>query len=259
MCERSAPEVRLSREHVLPRSLRDTVDYSDGHTFTGGTGPTIARFEYSDYRRPTGLTDVTVRTVCTDCNNGWMSALEVQANPILRRLIDGADSVTATEADTVRLWAAKTGAVTQMAAARGDDEPPVAADDRASIRRGEVPAGWVISLTRLDESWRDHVHRGYAPISLRRVVDGHEAFERYHFTTIEIGQMLLTVTGGPPDSDASADLCLLAVRHLWEVVPALLPLFGGEPLQLMTWTLPSTETLRQLTLRFARLLLQEDD
>lgn len=99
-------------------------------------------------------------------------------------------------------------------------------------------------MTRLDAGWRDHVHRGYAAIPLRGVVDGHAVVERYHFTTIEIGQMLLTVTGGPPDSDASADVCVLAVTHLWEAVTALLPLFGGEPLQLMTWNLPSTDTLR---------------
>lgn len=257
MCGRSAPEIRLSREHVIPRSLHDAVDRADDHTFTQGTGPSVARLTYSDHRRPTSLMDVTVRTVCTDCNNGWMSALEVRANPVLRRLINGADSVTAEEADTVRLWAAKTAAVIEMAAGRGDDQAPIVAADLAAIRDGEVPAAWVVTLTRLDESWRNHTHRGYAPIPLRRVVDQHERTERYHFTTIEIGQMLLTVTGGPPDSDASADLCSIAVRHLWKVVPALLPLFGGEPLQLMTWNLPSAETLQQLTLRFARLILQE--
>lgn len=122
MCGRAAPAVRLSRKHVLPRSLRDSLDRGIDHTFTQGTGPTIGRLEYSDHHRPTGLMDVTVRTVCTDCNNGWMSALETQANPVLRRLIDGADSVTADEARIVRLWAAKTGAVIQMAAASGDDE-----------------------------------------------------------------------------------------------------------------------------------------
>ena len=42
MCGRSASEVRLSREHVLPQSLRDTVEESRDHTYTEGTGPQIA-------------------------------------------------------------------------------------------------------------------------------------------------------------------------------------------------------------------------
>ncbi|MCK0439056.1 hypothetical protein MUG78_06150 [Gordonia alkaliphila] len=214
--------------------------------------------KYTEHHRPTSLMDVTVRTVCTDCNNGWMSALEVLANPILRRLIAGAATVTADEADIVRLWAAKTAAVIQMAEARASDSPPIAAADRASLRRGDAPDEWVVTLTRLDPSWRDHTHRGYAPVPLRRVVDDIESIEQYHFTTIEIGCMLLTVTGGPPESDATRHVCRTAVTHLWNVVPALQPLVPGEPLELRTWQLPSTDILRQLTLYFARLLHQED-
>lgn len=259
MCGRSGPGVKLTREHILAQSLRDTIAESDSHTYTEATGPAVADFAYSENARPTSLMDVTVRSICATCNNGWMSDIEVQAKPILRRLIAGAERVEAQEAEVVRLWAAKTAAVTQMAAARRDDTPPVDPADLASIRQGQVPEAWVVTLTRLDPSWRHHTHRGHAPVPLRREVDGIETIERYHLTTIEIGQMFLTVTGGPPTSDVSAEVCARVVQHLWQVVPAIWPLFPDEALDLITWHLPSEQTLQELTLRFMRLLLQEEE
>ncbi|WP_411815821.1 hypothetical protein [Gordonia sp. SND2] len=258
MCGRAAPDVRMTREHIFAQSLRDTVAESDDHTFTSATGPTVAGLTRTDHHRPVNLMDVTTRTICDRCNNGWMSELEVRANPVLRRLIAGTDHLSADEVDTVRLWGAKTAAVEQMAAARGRDEAPVAAEDRRSIRDGAVPDAWVITATRLDPTWRHHTHRGYAPLDLQRVVGGRETIERFHFTVLEIGCMLTTVTGGPPDSDAAADVCRLAVRHLWRRVPALTPLFDGEAADLGTWHLPSEETLSQLLMEFSSFLLQEN-
>lgn len=258
ICGQSAPGVRMTKEHIFAQSLRDTIAESDDHTFTSATGPSVAGLDRTDHHRPLSLMDVTIRSICDQCNNGWMSDLEVRANPVLCRLIDGADHLSADETDIVRLWAAKTAAVIQMAAARGNNAVPVAEADRLSIRDGIVPEAWVVTLTKLDPTWRDHVHRGYAPVSLNRVVDGHETIEIYHFTVIEIGCMLITVTGGPPDSDASADLCRMAVTHLWKRVPAIWPLFDGEPTDLGTWHLPSEATLSELLLEFSRLLLQED-
>lgn len=258
MCGRSGPGVKLTREHVLAQSLRDTIAESDSHTYTEATGPAVADFAYSEHTRPTSLMDVTVRRICAACNSGWMSDIEARANPVLRRLIAGAERVEAHEAENIRLWAAKTAAVTQMAAAKRDDPPPVDAADLASIRQGEVPNGWVVTLTRLDPSWRHHMHRSHPSVPLSRVVDGGEVVERYHFTPIEIGQMFLTVTGGPPDSAVSADVCTMVVQHLSRAMSPLWPLFPGEPLDLITWYLPSEAVLNELTLRFMRFLLREE-
>jgi hypothetical protein len=258
MCGRTTPEIRLSREHILPRSLRDTISASPGeHTATEAIGPDVAGLEYADHRRPTDLMDVVVRNVCTECNNGWMSDVEKRANPILRRLIAGAEVLTVPEVDAVRHWAAKTATVVQMAAP-GNSTPPVAEADRAAIRLGDIPPAWVVTATRLDPSWREHTHTGRVVKRMSRIVNGEEVSERYHLTTIELGQMFLTVTGGPPDSDASADVCQMAVTHLWQVVPAIWTLFPGEAASLATWHLPSADTIQQLTLRFARLLSMDD-
>ena len=186
-----------------------------------------------------------------------MSNLEVRANPGLRGLIAGAKSLTADEVDAVRLWAAKTAVVVQMAAP-GKMAPPVSVADRSTIRGGDVPQAWVVTLTRLDSSWRNHTHTGRVARRMSRIVNGERTSELYHLTTIEVGQMFLTVTGGPPDSDASAEVCQMTMTHLWHVVPGILPLFRGEPAALATWHLPSTDTIKQLTLRFARLLSLEE-
>ena len=49
--------------------------------------------------------------VCEDCNNGWMSALEIEAMPILKPLIDGTVSllsISDAERTIVAKWTAKT-------------------------------------------------------------------------------------------------------------------------------------------------------
>ncbi|MDF0528645.1 hypothetical protein P0W64_02330 [Tsukamurella sp. 8F] len=258
MCGKSTPEVRLSREHVFSQALRDTVDDHGDHVVTEAVGRKIAEFEYSQCTRPVNLMDVTARTVCERCNNGWMSKLESEANTTLRRLIDGTDSLTANDVNVVRLWCAKTAAVIEMAAARGDDDAPVAADDRAEIQNGVVPAGWIVTLTRLDRSWRHHIQRSHAPLPLNRIVGGEARIERYHFTVIGIGCMLATVIGGPPGSDACADVTLLTARALGRRVRAIAPLLPGRATRLGTWHAPDQATIQRLPLFVTALLTQEN-
>jgi hypothetical protein len=57
--------------------------------------------------------------VCEDCNNRWMSALETEAMPILKPLIDGTVSlmsISDAERAIVAKWATKTAYVTSHAA-----------------------------------------------------------------------------------------------------------------------------------------------
>lgn len=70
--------------------------------------------------------------------------------------------------------------------------------------------------------------------------------------------MLVTVTDGPPDSDAVADVCQMTVTHLWKRVPAIEPVFAGQESALGTWHLPSEETLSQLLMTVSKCLVQED-
>jgi hypothetical protein len=97
---------KLSREHVFPRWLRDV--------FPGlGEADYLRRLvTYSrdeSHQRLGQPFDVVVRDVCGDCNNGWMSALEAQAQPVLTSMLrDEPRVLTATGQHLAATWATKT-------------------------------------------------------------------------------------------------------------------------------------------------------
>jgi len=65
--------------------------------------------------------------VCEDCNNGWMSALETEAMPILKQLVDGTISllsISNLERTIVSRWATKTAYVISYAAPLGKTPHP---------------------------------------------------------------------------------------------------------------------------------------
>jgi hypothetical protein len=77
-CERDG---KLTREHVWPQWVRSYLDHPAG---AGTETRTIIRpsgtEEHSYKTRPA---NVVVKSLCEDCNNGWMSELEDRAKPVL--------------------------------------------------------------------------------------------------------------------------------------------------------------------------------
>jgi hypothetical protein len=53
------------------------------------------------------------RSVCADCNNGWMSRLEAAVDPLIDKLTSGSNfnQLTSTEVETLARWAGKTAIV----------------------------------------------------------------------------------------------------------------------------------------------------
>lgn len=187
-CGRSAPEVSLSKEHVFARSLRDTVRNAEDHTYASATDKS-GRLKGGESVRRVAMFDVTSRRVCGECNSGWMSELEVSANPVLRRLIAGETTLTGAEVDVVRRWLVKTAVVAHMAEPNSEKpEPTVDPSDRRTVM-DQIPVGWVVTLAVLHPSWRNHTHRGSVALPKMRMVDGVEISEGFHFATIEIGCM----------------------------------------------------------------------
>lgn len=95
-----------SNEHVFPRWLlaqlgaNTTVIASTHVTPAGST--TVTREHPAD-RLVNGR-------VCRDCNNGWMSLLEIQARPILTRLLDEVQALSGLrpgEDEVLARWVAK--------------------------------------------------------------------------------------------------------------------------------------------------------
>jgi hypothetical protein len=66
--------------------------------------------------------NVVVKSVCEECNGGWMSELEQRAKSVLLPMIGDRGPVTlgASDAETVATWAIKTALV-----AGSEFEPPI--------------------------------------------------------------------------------------------------------------------------------------
>jgi hypothetical protein len=95
-----------SREHILPQWLHLYIEVpgvSLEHRAVNEEGVRLLRSH--------DLKSFALNSICTRCNNGWMSKLEMEVKPILLPLIDGrrsAQSLSADERTVVARWAFKT-------------------------------------------------------------------------------------------------------------------------------------------------------
>jgi hypothetical protein len=131
----------LTKEHVFPSWLDahlpgDRAVWILEHDRFGGERP----FEV---RRPSQGLDFTVRAVCADCNNGWMSALEGEAKPILERLLMSTElqPLWKTEQLLIARWATKTAMMMDFT----QEQPLVPQRDRTLFfKRRTIPRrGWI--------------------------------------------------------------------------------------------------------------------
>ncbi|MFI7179743.1 hypothetical protein [Streptomyces spororaveus] len=137
-CGRSAPEVKMTGEHVLRRELVNQVLWEAPKSrteivrgFVDGT-PTETSREI-----PQSILDQTLKDVCGDCNNGWMNDLENRAERTLVPLLRGERAVvTSADAEILATWAAKTAMVRARVAA---DPYTVPEDHRRHIMNAKTP------------------------------------------------------------------------------------------------------------------------
>lgn len=99
---------KLSREHVFASGLAErfpeleNVEADYVRYLCTGTSA-------SDHTRPGPPFDYVTRDVCAACNNGWMSGLETEAQPILGPMLSDRPRVlTAPDQAVVATWATKT-------------------------------------------------------------------------------------------------------------------------------------------------------
>ncbi|MFE2928460.1 P-loop NTPase family protein [Streptomyces goshikiensis] len=138
-CGRSAPEIKMTGEHVLRRELINQVLWGAPKVrsetvhrgYTDGTRIEMSR------QIPQSILDQTLKDVCGDCNSGWMNTLENQAEKTLVPVLRGQHiRVGAADADILATWAAKTA----MVRARVDGDPyTVPEDHRTHIRTAGTP------------------------------------------------------------------------------------------------------------------------
>jgi len=85
-CRRDVP---LTAEHVFPQWTRRFLTDPDGGLGTHTRITLRAGGEVDERSHPGQAATGTVRSVCAECNNGWMSRLESEAAPFLLSMIRG--------------------------------------------------------------------------------------------------------------------------------------------------------------------------
>ena len=140
---RPEPEAALqwarTREHIFPKWLVKFMGIGRLSVRSEHYVRAETTIERKDVRDASPLARTEGR-VCAACNNGWMSALEVAAMPILKPLIDGTTnlySCRGDEARTLGRWAAKTAYVLNAASAYPVKVPQSHFD---SVLAGSVPS-----------------------------------------------------------------------------------------------------------------------
>ena len=119
-CGRPWSDVSRSKEHVRPRWIRKHAgDFAPGH-LNHSLGFGLDQEQKAFVEGPTAtaiykksIFTTQTREVCAPCNNGWMSTLETQAEPLFVRLVDAANTnkycgLTASESRILARWTQKT-------------------------------------------------------------------------------------------------------------------------------------------------------
>ncbi|MCD1643084.1 hypothetical protein [Aurantimonas coralicida] len=112
---------------------------------------------------------ITSRVVCEQCNNGWMSRLEVRARPILTPLILGEECVISTgDQVVIASWIAKTAMVGEYLYETG--AAASTREEREILRlEGVPPPNWFIRISPLlAVRWRVGHHHYSASVAVSR-------------------------------------------------------------------------------------------
>ncbi|ORL38315.1 hypothetical protein A6I87_02710 [Prescottella equi] len=182
------------------------------------------------------LSRQTIRKVCGQCNNGWMSRLELDAKAVLTRMQEAKPIILERgELETLRRWALKTAVMRECV----DPHPAIFTRQQAlSIAAGRLPSGVEVLLTSIDREVPPFITmaRTYGAIE-DAPSEGEGELDRdpresptVAFATIVVGWTVLQVrhtclrtppidfrtVGGP-----SVVFLNSASRTLWPTVPAL--------------------------------------
>ena len=164
-----------------------------------------------------------IREVCQTCNNGWMSALETAAIPLLRPIIAGAE-VNLSEADQtlVARWITVKVVVAEHAI-RSTAVTPSA--DRLALReRGKIPDSFRIYLGSHSSTASTGYRRDTALVSTSRdglatpLVEG--LTNNMQQVTFLLGRAFIQVNSSPQDAQLEQRMWMPSVHgrmRLWPI------------------------------------------
>lgn len=143
----------VSKEHALPLWL--------GRVLPGGVPPKVVSLHVdvppravNDFRSVPECSGFSqqVKAVCRDCNNGWMSRLEVATKPLLLALFQrGARQLTAQDQETLATWSIKTALMIQALRPHTRVVFPDQCKDLYEYRK--PPLGSTVWLAHYDGPW----------------------------------------------------------------------------------------------------------
>lgn len=113
---------KLTNEHVFPQWLQETptgqawvgVPIPNEPHQVGRLDSESGQLEYINRGKRQSPFDMQVKAVCANCNNGWMSRLETEFQPVLRRMLKPVPSLNSVEASIAEAWAIKSAGMFQM-------------------------------------------------------------------------------------------------------------------------------------------------
>jgi hypothetical protein len=145
---RNRPNSRTA-EHVFAEWFRRVSNHKIMNMYLGnvdGTNPQLMR-------RPP-LTALTMKGVCKQCNNGWMSSLETAVEPIMLRVFGGVDvdQLSARDLKTMARWAAKTAITLSYATPQDAPVPLQASHSLHPDYHGPVRFGFLYSKITADRT-----------------------------------------------------------------------------------------------------------
>lgn len=191
---------KLTKEHIWPEWMRQylprTLRYNYHWVMRNGAGPVRGKLH-----RPGDPHSQTLRVVCRECNNGWMSSLQEAAKPILLPLLgDHWSSISEADQKTLGAWASMFVSVAEM----GD--PPTATippEHRRFIKNsGLTPPDWVIWIGRSDPEGEHPAfcnHHGIKLLSCS--TDRLPIAINMQFTGFTVGKLFVQTTMVTPNID----------------------------------------------------------
>lgn len=184
MCGRPG---RLTEEHAFPDWIRRIFALDGNDIFLSDHRAGIAERSRTWINRSG---EVTVRSVCRNCNQGWMSRLETRCKPVLEPLITGHRArLEAAAQGCLALWAVKTAWVFQS---RNPTTSTCTAEQRRALATAQaVPLGVRVLLGAYQETGETVLCTNWYAVGSTTAQPDHLDAS---VTTLVIGRVVLQVT-----------------------------------------------------------------
>lgn len=185
----------MSKQHVLPDRIkalvpREGTKHRGRHTYSEGVAP-FAPTKTRAIERSGALGTRKHRTVCTDCNSGWMNTAEQAAFEVITPLIRGSGMslIGPKEAEKIALLA---GIILPMVARDHAPTNAICQDERSYIfEQRRLPENWSVFCGKIDSKrWTFRTqHRAFTMSTI--VPISRDTPKNAQVSTIGIGHFLL--------------------------------------------------------------------